>query len=124
MAAIEKILVVDDSSTVHKMIKKFLEPEGYQFCGFAKNGEEALELFREHRPHLTFMDITMPVMDGIATLQELKKEDPSSPVIMLSAMGDDELVQQANDLGASIFLQKPFNKEKLLDAINQIEGGQ
>jgi len=123
LSKVEKILVVDDSSTVHKMIKRHLEPEGYQFCGFAKNGKEALELYREHCPHLTFMDITMPIMDGISTLQEIKKEDPGASIVMLSAMGDEELMQQAKEYGATVYLQKPFNKEKLLEAINQVQEG-
>jgi len=120
----QKILVVDDSSTVHKLMKKYLEAEGFQICGYAKNGKEAVELFQEHRPHITFMDITMPVMDGISALQEMRKVDPDASIVMLSAMGDEELIQQAKEIGATIYLQKPFNKDKLVDTINKIEGGQ
>ena len=123
MSTIEKILVVDDSSTVHKMMKRHLEPEGYQICAYAKNGKEAVNLYQEQKPDLIFMDITMPVMDGIGALKEIKKDEASPPVVMLSAMGDDELVNEAYQLGATMYLQKPFKKDQLIEAIQKIQGG-
>ena len=115
----KKILVVDDSITVHKMMKRFLEPEGFEICSFAQNGQQAVEEFQRHNPDLTFMDITMPVMDGITALEHIKKENPGANIVMLSAMGDEEIKGEAEELGASAFLQKPFNKDMLLKTIEK-----
>ncbi len=120
---IERIIVVDDSATVHKVMKRFLEAEGFEVCGFAKNGEDAVALFLEEKPDLAFMDITMPVMDGITALGEIIKHDPEAKVVMLSAMGDDELMEKAYGLGATRFLQKPFDRAKVLETIKAIEEG-
>lgn len=118
-----RVLVVDDSIVVHKLMKRFLEPAGYTICGTAKNGKEAVALYKEHQPHITFMDITMPILDGIGALKKIKEHDSNAKIVMLSAMGDEEIVTQATELGASRFLQKPFNKDTLLQAIQEVLGG-
>lgn len=119
----KKIMVVDDSLTVHKLMKKFLESEGLVICASAKNGKEAVDFFKQHNPDLTFMDITMPIMDGIEALREIKAVSPGAKVVMLSAMGDEEITNEAKALGATLFLQKPFNKNILIDTAKSILGG-
>lgn len=115
-----KILMADDSVTVHKMMEMVLKPTPYHLCGAAKNGEEAIKLYQEHQPDLVFLDITMPIMDGIGALKGIRKANPSAQVVMLSAMADKEIVDEAIKLGATTFLQKPFQREKLLEVIKDI----
>jgi len=117
---IKNILLVDDSPIIHSLLRKTLEKHGYRICGDARNGREAVEMYKELRPDLTFMDITMPVMDGLEALKAIKQIDPNARIIMLSAMGDDEMIEQAVSLGADIFLKKPFDEYKIISAISKI----
>lgn len=118
-----KVLVVDDSITVHKLMKKYLESAGHIICATAKNGQQAVDLYSQHHPDVVFMDITMPVMDGIGALGEIKRKDPKARIIMLSAMGDEEILDEAKKLGATMFLQKPFDANKLIKALDNLPGG-
>lgn len=115
---IERILIVDDSPIIHSLLGKALRKNGYEVCGDAKNGREALELFEQVKPDLVFMDVTMPVMDGLAAAKELKARHPGSHIIMLTAMGDEEMMRQAAEAGVDIFLKKPFNEYKIVSAIS------
>lgn len=85
----------------------------------AENGEVALELFRAHHPDLVFLDITMPVRDGISTLSEILAFDPNAKVIMCSAIAQDSVVQNALSIGAVDFVIKPFRRNHLLDMVNK-----
>ena len=114
MKQIIKILVIDDSPVVFKAIKRVLEPQGYQFVGQAFNGREGLEMIAQHQPDLIFLDISMPVMDGIEAAEILMSKDPSVQVIMMSAMGDEELQNRAKGIGVKVFLTKPFRSEDLI----------
>lgn len=114
------ILVIDDSPFVFKMVKKAVEPAGYQVVGNASNGKQGLEMIESLKPDLITLDITMPVMDGLETARALFQKQPDSKVLMLSAMGDDELIQEARGLGVKHFLTKPFKPEILLDAIKKL----
>ena len=121
MGEIKRILVVDDSAMVHKLMDRFLI--GYEIVGFASNGEEGIKLYHEHRPDLTFMDITMPVVDGISAIKGIKQIDQDAKIVMLSAMADEEIVEEAKSLGVITFLQKPFNKETLQRTIHEVQQG-
>jgi len=118
---IKKVLIVDDSPMIHNMLRKTLESNGYEVCADAKNGKEGVELFQSLKPDLVFMDITMPVMDGLEAAKRIKEMDASSRVIMLTAMGDDEIIAQAGAIGVDIFLKKPFNDFKIVSAISRME---
>ena len=117
---IKRILLVDDSPIIHTLLRKTLEKHGYEVCGDAKNGREGVDMYQSLKPDLVFMDITMPIMDGLEAARRIKESDPQARIIMLSAMGDDEIVGQANELGIDIFLKKPFDDYKIISAISKV----
>jgi two-component system chemotaxis response regulator CheY len=115
-----KVLVIDDSPMVFKAVKKALEPEGFQVVDQAFNGQEGLEKIELIKPDLIILDVTMPVMDGIQTAEVLFQKNPAAKVIMLSAMGDEDLTSRAKRLGVKLFLTKPFKPEELVNSIRSI----
>ncbi|SMP48100.1 response regulator [Anoxynatronum buryatiense] len=116
----KRVLIVDDSPIIHNLLRKVLERNGYEVCGDAKNGKEGVDLYAELKPDLVFMDITMPVMEGIDAARFIKEKDPSAKIIMLSAMGDDAIKEEAHSIGVDIFLKKPFDDYKIVSAIAKI----
>jgi len=117
-----RILVVDDAAFMRMMIRDILTKNGYEVCGEANDGAQAIEKFKEVRPDLITMDITMPEMDGIAALKEIKKIDPSAKVIMCSAMGQQAMVIDAIQAGAKDFIVKPFQADRVIEAIKKTLG--
>ena len=115
-----KILIVDDSPLIHSLLRKTLEKNGHEVCGDAKNGKEAVELFQKLNPEVIFMDITMPIMDGMEASKNIKSINPKANIIMLSAMGDEEIREEAKSLGIDIFLKKPFNDYMIISAISKV----
>ncbi len=116
----EKILVIDDSPFVFKMIKKAIEPQGYIIVGNASNGKKGLEMIKELNPDVVTLDITMPIMDGIETAKIIKQKFPNLKVIMLSAMGDNDLVEELKNIGVDTFVTKPFKPPIILDALETV----
>jgi len=114
-----KVLVVDDSPFIFKAVKKVLEPLGYDFCGHATNGCQALEFFEKHHPDIITMDITMPVMDGIEASKLILNKKPDANIIMMSAMGDEQLINEAKKIGVKYFVNKPFTSQELVYAIER-----
>ncbi|TVY07634.1 response regulator [Paenibacillus cremeus] len=115
----KKILIVDDSLFMRMILKNVIQELGYETIAEASNGLEALTLYKEHQPDLVTLDITMPEMDGITALSELRKMDPNAKVIMVSAMGQQALLIQAITMGASDFIVKPFNKDRVMEAFKK-----
>ena len=107
-----EILVVDDEQEIAKALGDFFTRKGYN-VSIAGNGKVALELVKEHRPHLVFLDIRMPMMDGLSVLRSIREFDKSIKVIMVTAFGTREIVAEANRLGAVDFIRKPFTCEYL-----------
>ncbi|NMA95903.1 MAG: response regulator [Clostridiales bacterium] len=116
----KQILIVDDSPMIRGLLTRTLEKHGYKVCGQAKNGKEGVELYDELMPDLVFMDITMPIMDGLEASEKIKNKYPDSKIIMLSAMGDEEVMEQADQLGIDVFLKKPFNDYNIVSAISKV----
>lgn len=114
-----RILVVDDAAFMRMMIKDILTKNGYQIVGEAENGRIALQKYQELRPDLTTMDITMPEMDGITAVKEIKKVDPRANIIMCSAMGQQAMVIDAIQAGAKDFIVKPFQPDRVMEAIRK-----
>ena len=117
-----KILIVDDAAFMRMMIKNILIKEGYDVVGEAENGAQAVEKYKELNPDLVTMDITMPEMDGISAVIEIKKIDPDAKVIMCSAMGQQAMVVDAIKAGAKDFIIKPFERERVLEALRKARG--
>ena len=113
----KNILICDDAAFMRMMIKDILTKNGYNVAGEAENGLKAVEKFKEVNPDLVLMDITMPEMDGIQALKEIKKIDGGAKVIMCSAMGQQAMVLEAIQAGAKDFIIKPFTPERVLETI-------
>ncbi len=118
-----KVLVIDDSPFIFKAIKKALTPKGFEVVDNASNGQIGLEMVQKYSPDIITLDVTMPVMDGIETARELLKLGYSSKIIMLSAMGDEALIEEAKSLGIQHFLSKPFKAEQMLEKVQLILEG-
>ncbi|CAM5788231.1 MULTISPECIES: response regulator [Brevibacillus] len=114
-----KVLIVDDAAFMRMMIKEILSKNGYSVVGEASDGAQAVEKYKELGPDLVTMDITMPEMDGISALKEIKKIDPNARVIMCSAMGQQAMVIDAIQAGAKDFIVKPFQADRVLEAIKK-----
>lgn len=115
----KKILVVDDASFMRMMIKDILKKNGYTEVDEAADGMLAVEKYKEFQPDLVLLDITMPNMDGLQTLKELKAIDPNAKVIMCSAMGQEAMVIDAIKSGALDFIVKPFQADRIIKALSK-----
>ncbi|MFC0558594.1 response regulator [Halalkalibacter alkalisediminis] len=114
-----RILIVDDAAFMRMMIKDILSKNGFDVVGEANDGAQAIEKYKELKPDLVTMDITMPEMDGITSLKEIKTIDPSAKIIMCSAMGQQAMVIDAIQAGAKDFIVKPFQADRVLEAIQK-----
>ena len=114
----KRILIVDDSSMMRKMISKILKPPGHIIVGEAKNGQEAVDMYRELRPDFVTMDITMKGMDGFTAAREILKFDPQAHVIFLSNLDEDKYRKDVEQLGAVGFVNKHKTSE-ILDLIDE-----
>ena len=117
-----RVLIVDDAAFMRMMVKDILSKNGYEIVGEAENGMKALEKYQELKPDLVTMDITMPEMDGITAVKEIKKVDPAAKVVMCSAMGQQAMVIEAIQAGARDFIVKPFQADRVLEAIRKAVG--
>lgn len=115
----KRILIVDDAAFMRMMIKDILTKNGYEVVGEAENGQVAVEKYQELKPDLVTMDITMPEMDGIAAVKAIKAIDPNARIIMCSAMGQQSMVIDAIQAGARDFIVKPFQPERVLEAVSK-----
>ncbi len=115
-----KILIVDDAEFLRVRISKMLG--GGNEIIEADNGARAVERYKDAHPDLVLMDITMPEMDGLTALKEIRAFDPKARVIMLTALGQESVVLEAVKSGARDFIVKPFERERVLNAINKILG--
>jgi len=116
------ILVVDDAAFMRSMIRDILARGPFVVAGEADNGVEAVRLYRELRPDLTTMDIVMPLMDGITALKEIVGIDPAARVVMVSALGQEALIAEAIESGASDFIVKPFQGSRVLKVARSVLG--
>jgi two-component system chemotaxis response regulator CheY len=117
-----RILIVDDAAFMRMMIRDILTKNGYEVVGEAQDGAQAIEKYKELSPDLITMDITMPEMDGITALKEIRKLDVNAKVIMCSAMGQQAMVIDAIQAGAKDFIVKPFQADRVIEAIKKTLG--
>jgi two-component system chemotaxis response regulator CheY len=118
--SVASVLVVDDSVFVARLITKMLEESDYRVIGHAKNGLEAIDMYGRLKPDLITMDIVMPSMGGIETINELLAIDAQARILVVSAMGHENIVNQALQLGARHYILKPFKKEDFVSAVQLV----
>ena len=114
-----KILVVDDSMFVAKQLGQILSSEGYEVVATAADGKEGVDKYKELYPNVdaVTMDITMPRMDGLTALEQIMAFDKDAKVVMVSALGKEELVKKSLMLGAKNYIVKPLDRKKVLERI-------
>ena len=119
-----KVLVVDDSMFVAKQLGQILTSEGYEVVATAVDGKEGVDKYKELCPNvdLVTMDITMPKMDGITALEQIMAFDKNAKVVMVSALGKEELVKKSLMLGAKSYIVKPLDRKKVLERISKVLG--
>jgi two-component system, chemotaxis family, chemotaxis protein CheY len=115
-----RILVVDDAAFMRRMVSDVLTSGGHEVVGEAADGNEAVERYKELRPDVMTLDITMPEKDGLTALRELIAIDPSATVVMCSALGQESKVLEAVKAGAKDFIAKPFEAQRVLTAIEKV----
>ena len=118
----KNILICDDAAFMRMMIKDILTKNGYTVAGEAEIGAKAVEKYTELKPDLVLMDITMPEMDGIQALKKIRELDPKASVIMCSAMGQQAMVIESIQSGAKDFIVKPFQADRVLEAVRKVVG--
>lgn len=115
------VLVVDDAAFMRMRTGKLLSQNGYEVIE-AENGLDALNQYKEHSPDLVLMDITMPVMDGLTAVREIREVDPEAKIIMVSAMGQQAMVIEAIKSGAKDFIVKPYEPDNVLASVKKLIG--
>jgi two-component system chemotaxis response regulator CheY len=114
-----KILVVDDAGFIRRWCRTALMEAGYEVVE-ATNGQEGIRMFRESRPDIVLLDVTMPLMDGMTALGKIREVDPNARVIMLTSEGQMNTVIQARRLGARDFIVKPCESSRLLASVERV----
>lgn len=115
----KRVLIVDDAVFMRMKLKDILEKNGYEVVAEAQNGIEAIEKYKAEKPDLVTMDITMPELDGVSALREIRKIDPNAKVIMCSAMGQQSMVMDAIQAGAIDFIVKPFETDRVIKSLDK-----
>ncbi len=114
------VLVIDDSPFVFKAVTKALQDSEWTVVGNALNGQLGLDKYKELRPDVVTLDVTMPVMDGLETARNLMRMNPNAKIVMLSAMGDETLHNEARQIGIKHFLTKPFKPDTLKATLTEV----
>ena len=123
MATQAKILIVDDAIFMRRMLSDILTEGGHKILAEAPNGKEAVEQYKKAKPDMVTMDIIMPEMGGIEAVKEIMKFDPNAKILMVSAMGQQQLVVEAIQAGAKDFVVKPFESSRVLNAVDRLLEG-
>ncbi len=114
------VLIVDDSRTSRRILRNILTENGYEIVGEASDGQSGYEKYIELKPDLVTLDITMPVLDGLGTLEKIMQLNSEAKVIMVTAAGQKSKMVEAIKLGAAEFIQKPFEPEQILAIIKTV----
>lgn len=115
-----KVVIADDSPLMRAMMSKILEKNNIEVLAQATNGEEAVELFEKHKPHLMTLDIEMPLKKGTEVLKELMGKYPDANIVMVSSLSDSRIVMQCLKTGAKRYIVKPFEENIVMDAIRKV----
>ncbi len=117
-----RVLVVDDAAFMRKVLTDALAQGGHEVVGEAGNGNEAVARYEELRPDVITLDITMPEKDGLQALREILVSDPAARIVMCSALGQESKVLESIKSGAKDFVVKPFQPERVLQAVDRALG--
>ncbi|WP_234118018.1 response regulator [Clostridium hydrogenum] len=115
-----KVLIIDDAAFIRVSLKTMLEKNNFEVVGEAENGEIGVMKYKQLKPDIVTMDVTMPGMDGIEALKAIKAYDPNAKIVMVTAMGQEAMVKKAVIGGAKSFIVKPFNEKKLVETLNKV----
>ncbi len=115
------ILVIDDSPFASQQIKDIVEEYGYEVIGYARNGEEGIEKYKELHPQFVILDIIMPGIDGLETAEILLKDHPDAKIMMLSSLCDSGTLQEVKSIGLKYLIPKPLEKDILLATLELLE---
>jgi two-component system chemotaxis response regulator CheY len=118
----KRVLIVDDAAFMRLTLKTMLERNGFEVVGEAESGIAGVQKYMTLNPDVVTMDITMPEMDGITALREIKKVDPGAKVVMISAMGQEASIRDAVIAGAKSFVVKPYKEEFVVKTLTQVLG--
>lgn len=118
----KRVLLVDDSPYILKELSRIMAANGFEVAATASNGLEAIKKYREVSPDFVIMDIVMPQMGGIQTLILLKKIDPNAIVVMTSSLSGKDKIVECAKAGASHYILKPFEEEKVVEVLNKVLG--
>jgi two-component system, chemotaxis family, chemotaxis protein CheY len=118
----KRVMIVDDAIFMRKVLREILTENGYDVVGEVNRGTDVLEKFKDWKPDLVTMDIMLPGIDGIDAVREIMKVDKDARIVMISALGQDELVDEALKAGAKGFIVKPFIPSQVIDVIKKILG--
>jgi two-component system chemotaxis response regulator CheY len=120
MVMAKRVLIVDDAAFMRMLLKDIITKAGYEVVGEASNGAEAVEKYRELKPDIVTMDITMPEMNGIEAIKKIREFAPDAKIIVCSAMGQQAMVVEAIQAGAKDFIVKPFQHSRVVEALQKI----
>lgn len=112
-----RVMIVDDSPFVYETQKSFLEDSDFSVAGYARSGEEALEMYEQIMPDIVTMDIILPGMDGLETAEKILDQWPEARIVVISSLAYDDTLEESRRVGAKDFLCKPIKKEGLLRAL-------
>ena len=115
------ILVVDDSPFASKQIQDLVEENGYEVIGYAKNGEEGIRMYEDLHPDIVVMDIIMPGIDGLETVEILLKRDPDATILMLSSLCDSGTLEEVKSIGLKYLIPKPWEDDVLLATLEMLK---
>jgi len=115
-----RVLIVDDSSTMRKILISMLKSELYEICGEAGDGEQAYEMYKELKPDVVTLDINMPKVTGVEVLKKIISFDPSAKIVMLTSEGQKQTVFEAIKIGAKNYVVKPPEKDDLLKKVEEV----
>lgn len=115
-----RVVIVDDNEDITSVVSDILEIGGFNVVGIGHDGKEAVSLYRKHKPNFIFLDVTMPIMDGIQALKEIKKENSKANVIMITADDGTGVIQELKKLNATAIIVKPFKIEVIFETIKNI----
>lgn len=115
-----RVLIADDTQFMRANLKIILERNNMQVVGEAENGIKVVKMYEELKPDVVTMDITMPGMDGIEAVRQIRKDHPNAKIVMVTALGQEMFVREAVLAGAKNFIVKPFKEEKIVEILNKV----